>query len=118
MLQLDGRLLTPLAEGIGFQRKKWPEGRFVRPVGHIIEVPRRGGPPGLGSSATWRRRACRQRALLCVGRVTCGKCACVGLRTVDASTQTKDGQHGKAELEDLVPLPVKVVLDDVFVAMN
>ena len=93
MLQLDGRLLTPSAEGIGFPREKWPEGRFVRPVGHTFEVPRRGAPPGLGSSATWRRRACRQRALLCVDRVTCGRCACVGLRTVDAATQTNDGQH-------------------------
>ena len=93
MLQLDGRLLTPSAEGIGFQWEKGPEGRFVRPVGHTFEVPRRGAPPGLGSSATWRRRACRQRALLCVDRVTCGRCACVGLRTVDAATQTNDGQH-------------------------
>ena len=93
MLQLDGRLLTPSAEGIGFQWEKGPEGRFVRPVGHTFEVPRRGAPPGLGSSATWRRRACRQRALLCVDRVTCGRCACVGLRTVDAATQTNDGQQ-------------------------
>ena len=67
---------------------EWPLGRLERPAGRIHDGVCEGGPPGLGSRLTQRRRKLRRRALICAGGVALG--APARCRLTDAATQTSE----------------------------